>query len=185
MFLELAKLENKRIRLQVLKLVDALEREALAVFRLGRRLERKMWADPKELARHGRKLIVERLREKFATEHVGLANTDKLDEQLDAAPSHWHRQGGLLLDCAETLNEHVAVYEYLLVQRRMHDGGRSPSAAHDYLASQQVRFKLSDERVTRSLADVGFITNSETFIAHFRENVIKRHRLRWLKRNAQ
>ena len=185
MFLELAKLENKRIRLQVLQLVDELEREALAVFRLGRRLERKTWTDPKELGDHGRTAIVERLCKKFATEHVDLANTDSLDEQLDPPPQHWRRQGSLLLDCAEELRVHVAVYEYLLVHRREHDGGRSPSAAHDYLAGEQHRFQLSDEQVTRSLADVGFITKTETFIANFQENVIKKHRQRWLKRNAQ
>lgn len=185
MFLELAKLERKATRLQVLRLKDAVEREALEVFRLGRRLERKLWTDPKDLAQHGRAKIVDRLREKYATEHVGLANTASLDEQLGLAPPRWYRQGGLLLDCAEALTVHVAVYEYLLIHRREREGGRAPSVAHDYLAGEQQQFKRSDEQVTRSLVDVGFITDSETFIDHFRENVIKRHRLRWLKRNRQ
>jgi hypothetical protein len=51
-----------------------------------------------------------------------------------------------------------------------------------YLAAEQQRFGKSDEEVTRSLADVGFIPNRETYVAQFRENVIKKHRLRWLKR---
>lgn len=183
MFLELSKLESKKIRLQVLELVNALEREALDVFRLARRLERKTWTDPKELARHGRPEIVQRLRAKFPSEHVDLARVDTLDEQLDPLlPSRWYHQGGLLLDCAEALNVHVAVYEYQLVHRRRHDGGRAPSVAHDYLATEQQRFSRSDEQVTQSLADIGFITSRETFVAHFRENVIKKHRLRWLKR---
>jgi len=182
MFLELSKLESKKIRLQVLQLVDALEGEALDVFRLARRLERKLWNDPAVLKNHGRAEIVKRLRARFASDHVALARVDTLDEQLDPLPAHWYRQGSLLLDCAEALNVHVAAYEYQLVHRREHDGGRAPSVAHDYLAAEQQRFGKSDEQVTQSLADVGFITSRETFMAHFRENVIKKHRLRWLKR---
>jgi hypothetical protein len=182
MFLELSKLESKKIRLQALKLVDALESEALDVFRLARRLERGTWTDPRELGRHGQSEVVRRLRAKFATEHGDLALVDTLDEQLGPLPVHWHRQGGLLLDCAETLNAHVAVYEYQLVHQRRHDGGRAPSVARDYLAAEQQRFGRSDEQVTQSLVDADFITGRETFVAHFRENVIKKHRLRWLKR---
>lgn len=85
----------------------------LDVFRLARRLERKTWTDPRALARHGRPEIVQRLRAKFASEHVDLALVDTLDEQLDPRlPSRWYHQGGLLLDCAEALNVHVAAYEY-------------------------------------------------------------------------
>jgi hypothetical protein len=54
MFLELSKLESKKVRLQVLRLVDALESEALDAFRLARRLERKLWNDPAKLKSHGR-----------------------------------------------------------------------------------------------------------------------------------
>ena len=92
------------------------------------------------------------------------------------------KQGALLLDCAEVLNVHVAAYEYRLLELRRHSGGRAPSVAHDYLAAEQHRFGLDDERVTQSLVDVGFIPGRETFVAQFRENVIKKHRLRWLKR---
>jgi hypothetical protein len=157
MFLELSKLESKKIRLQVLQLVDALESEALDVFRLARRLERKLWNDPARLKSHGRAEIVQHLRAKFASEHVDLALVDTLDEQLDPLPAHWYRQGGLLLDCAEALNVHVAAYEYQLVNRRRHDGGRAPSVAHDYLAAEQQRFGKSDEQVTQSLVDVGWL----------------------------
>jgi hypothetical protein len=50
------------------------------------------------------------------------------------------------------------------------------------LARRLERKTRSDDQVTQSLVDVGFITGRETFVAHFRENVIKKHRLRWLKR---
>jgi hypothetical protein len=179
----LAKLESKKIRLQVLRLVEALEREALDAFRLARNLERAPWTDPAELARYGRAQIVGRLREKFASEHVGLADTATLDEQLEPLPVSWYRQGALLLDCANTLNVHVAAYEYRLAHLRQNDGGRAPSVAHDYLAAEQHHFGLDDERVTQSLVSVGFIPDRETFIAQFRENVIKKHRLRWRKRH--
>ena len=177
-FLELSKLESKKVRLQVLRLVDALESEALDAFRLARRLERKTWTDPKQLARHGRVEIIKRLRAKFASEHVDLARVDTLVEQLGPLPRDWYRQGGLLLDCAETLNIHVAVYEYQLIHLRRHDGGRSPSVAYDYLAAEQQRFGKSDEQVALSLVDVGFLPNRETYVAQFRENVVKKHRLR-------
>ena len=131
---------------------------------------------------HGRVEIVGRLREKFASEHVGLADTATLDEQLAPLPAHWYRQGAQLLDCAEALNVHVAAYEYRLLELRRHSGGRAPSVAHDYLAAEQHRFGFDDERVTQSLVGVGFIPGRETFVAQFRENVIKKHRLRWLKR---
>ncbi|HEX8107575.1 MAG TPA: hypothetical protein VF516_07585, partial [Kofleriaceae bacterium] len=55
----LSKLESKKIRLQVLELVNALEREALDVFRLARRLERKLWNDPARLKSHGRAEIIQ------------------------------------------------------------------------------------------------------------------------------
>jgi hypothetical protein len=92
-FLELSKLESKKIRLQVLRLVIALETEALGVFRIARRLERTLWTDPKELAHHGRLDIVEQLRSKFASEHVALAQVEILDERLDPLPGTWYRQG--------------------------------------------------------------------------------------------
>lgn len=74
-FLELSKLESKKVRLQVLRLVDAL--------------------------------------------------VDTLVEQLGPLPRDWYRQGAMLLDCAEALNVHVAVYEYQLNQLRRHSGGRA------------------------------------------------------------
>jgi hypothetical protein len=181
-FLELSKLESKKIRLQVLRLVIALETEALDVFRIARRLERTLWTDPKELAHHGRLDIVEQLRSKFASEHVALAQVEILDERLDPLPGNWYRQGALLLDCAEALNVHVAAYEYRLHELRRHSGGRAPSVAHDYLAAEQHRFGFDDEHVTQSLVTVGFIPGRETFVAQFRENVIKKNRLRWLAR---
>jgi hypothetical protein len=184
-FLELSKLESKQIRLQVLRLVDALEREALDVFRRARSLERSPWTDPAGLAHYGRADIAGRLREKFASGHVDLADTATLDEQLEPLPAQWYRQGALLLDCANTLSVHVAAYEYRLVHLRQNDGGRAPSVAHDYLAAEQQRFGFDDDRVTQSLVSVGFIPDRETFIAQYRENVIKKHRLRWLKRQRK
>lgn len=183
-FLELSKLESKKVRLQVLRLVDALEGEALDVFKIARRLERRLWNDPARLASHGRAEIVRRLRAKFASEHVDLAPVDSLDEQLGSRPRDWYHQGALLLDCAEALNVHVAVYEYQLNQLRRHSGGRAPSVAYDYLAAEQQRFGKSDEEVAGSLVHVGFLPNRETYVAQFRENVVKKHRVRRLKRQC-
>jgi hypothetical protein len=165
-----------------LKLVDALEGEALTAFKIGRRLERELWNDPAQLRSHGRAEIVQRLRAKFASEHVDLARVNTLDEQLGPLPRSWYRQGDLLLDCAEALNVHVAVYEYQLCFLRRHEGGRAPSVAYDYLAAEQQRFGKSDEQVAGSLVYVGFLPNRETYVAQFRENVVKKHRLRWLAR---
>lgn len=181
-FLELSRLESKKIRLQALRLVDALESEALGAFKIARRLELKLRNDPAALRSYGRAEIVERLRDKFATSHVDLAQVDTIVEELDPRPRDWYRQGALLLDCAETLNAHVTVYESQLRGLRRHGGGRAPSVAYIYLVAEQQRFGKSDEEVTRSLADVGFIPNRETYLAQFRENVIKKHRLRWLER---
>jgi hypothetical protein len=69
-FLELSRLESKKIRLQALRLVDALESEALGAFKIARRLELKLRNDPVTLRSYGRAEIVERLRDKFATSHV-------------------------------------------------------------------------------------------------------------------
>ena len=181
-FLELSKLETKKIRLQALKLVDALESEALGAFKIARRLELTLWNDPAVLKSYGRADILKRLNAKFASDHVDLAQVDTLDEQLDPSPKAWYRQGASLLECAETLSVHVAVYEYQLVHLRRYPGGRAPSVAYICLAGEQHRFDKSDEQVTRSLVDVGFIQGRETFIAQFKENVIKKHRLRWLER---
>ena len=207
MFLWLVRLESKKIRLQVLKLVDALEAEALDVFRVGRGLERNPWAFPSKftpkfvhaeqeelitrlraqlaakLTRYGRGDIVTNLRAKFASEHVDLADTDSLDAKLDRTPQRWYRQGLLLLDCADTLSTHLAIYEYQLIRRRRNQGGRAPSAAHAFLAEQQIKFDYSDEYVTRSLVEAGFIRGHTTFVANYQENVIKKHRLRWLERD--
>jgi len=182
MFVELSKLESKKVRLQVMRLVDALESEALDVFKLARRIERGLWNDPATLRSHGRAEVVRRLRAKFASDHVDLALVDTLVERLGPLPRDWYRQGARLLDCAETLNVHVAVYEYELVHLRRHEGGRAPSVAYDYLAAEQQRFGKSDDAVAGSLVLVGFLPNRETYIAQFRENVIKKHRVRWLKR---
>jgi hypothetical protein len=195
MFMNLSRLENKRIRLQVLRLVDALRAEALTVFRFGRMLERELPFydpyDPDRLTRYGRAAIVARLNDGFAAQHVALANVDTLIEQLaanaQAAPS-WYQQGLLLLDCAHTLDVEVAVYEYMLIQLRVErnaDDGRSPSVAHDFLATEQERWGRTDEQVTSSLVIARFITNQETFVANYRENVIKRHRLRRRARLGQ
>ena len=181
-FLELSKLESKKIRFQALKLVDELESEALGAFKIARRLELTVPTDPAVLKTYGRAEILERLRSKFASDHVDLAQVDTLNEELDAAPTDWYRQGISLLDCAETLNLHVKAYEYQLTGFRRYAGGRAPSVAFIYLASAQRQFDKSDEQVARSLVDVGFIPSRETFVVHFKENVIKKHRLRWLAR---
>lgn len=182
-FLELSKLEGKKIRLQALRLVEALESEALAVFKIARRLELTLPNDPAVLKDYGREEILKRLRKKFGADHVELAHVDTIDEQLDPSAKDWYRQGASLLDCAETLSTHVAAYEYQLIHFRRYEGGRAPSVAFIYLAAEQQRFGKTDEQVTRSLAHVGFLDSTrETFIAQYKENVIKKHRLRWLAR---
>lgn len=180
--MELSRLEGKKIRLQALKLVDALESEALGAFKVARRLELTLRIDPTLLKSYGRDEILKRLRKRFASDHVDLAQVDTLAEQLDPSPKDWYRQGASLLDCAETLSTHVAVYEYQLIHFRRYAGGRAPSVAYVYLAAEQQQFGKTDEQVTRSLVDVGFIQSRETFVAQYRENVIKKHRLRWLER---
>lgn len=193
-FLELSKLESKKIRLQALKLVLALEQEALAVFQIGRLLERELPVfdvyDANILTRYGRSAIIARLNEKFAAEHIGLANLDALAEQLGAdaqSAPNWYRQGLSLLDCAHTLDIHVALYEYRLSELRLERSseGRAPSVAHDYLATEQERWGRSDEQVTASLVVARFIPSRETYVASFRENVIKKHRLRRRERLEQ
>lgn len=179
----MSKLEGKKIRLQALKLVEALESEALAVFKIARRLELTLFNDPAVLKNYGREEILQRLRKKFGADHVELAHVDTIDEQLDPSAKAWYRQGASLLDCAETLSTHVAAYEYQLIHFRRYEGGRAPSVAFIYLAAEQQRFGKTDEQVTRSLAAVGFLDSTrETFIAQYKENVIKKHRLRWLAR---
>lgn len=181
-FLELSKLEGKKIRLQALKLVEAIESEALAVFKIARRLELTLPNDPAVLKDYGRDEILKRLRKKFAADHVELAHVDTIDEQLGPSAKEWYRQGTSLLDCAETLSTHVAVYEYQLIHFRRFEGGRAPSVAFIYLAAEQQRFNKTDEQVARSLAAINVISSRETFIAQYKENVIKKHRLRWLQR---
>ena len=165
-----------------MKLIDALENEALGAFKVARRLELTLRIDPTLLKSYGRDEIRERLRKRFASDHVDLAHVDTLVEQLDPLPKDWYYQAASLLDCAETLRTHVTVYEYHLKSFRRHTGGREPSVAYVYLAAEQQQFGKTDEQVARSLADLGFTGTSEPRIAQFRENVIKKHRLRWLER---
>lgn len=135
--------------------------------------------------------IVTRLNEGFAAQHVALANVDTLIEQLAAnaqAAPNWYQQGLLLLDCAYTLDVEVAVYEYMLIQLRLERDaadGRSPSVAHDFLATEQERWGRTDEQVVASLVIARLIPNGETYLARYRENVIKRHRLRRRARLGQ
>ena len=193
-FIALTRLESQRIRLQVLQLVDALKAQALDVFELGRRLEcgRPIYDpyDPDILTRYGRGAIVAALNQRFAAEHITLANTDTLLVQLAAnaqAAPDWYRQGLLLLDCAYTLGLEVASYEYRLNQLRLERNaeGRAPSVAYDYLATEQERWGRNDAQVTASLVIARFLSSNETFLARYQENVIKRHRLRRQARLGQ
>lgn len=157
----------------------ALDREALMIFKVARRLEDRV--TPKNYDRlrvyHGRSGIVARLREDLAERHVTLAHLDDLDERIGALSKHWYRQGGTILDHVEMLRMSLAVYEWQLRVIRRRPGGRAPSVAWDFLVEEQERRGLSDKDVMRSLVRVGYAADQEVSRISLQEN-IRKHRQR-------
>jgi hypothetical protein len=179
-FRDLLRLETRTARRQVRKLMLALDREALMIFKVARRLEAP-GVTPKNYDRlrvyHGRAGIVARLREDLAERHVALAHLDDLDERIGALSKHWCRQGGMILDRVEMLRVNLAAYEWQLSAIRRRPGGRAPSVAWDYLVSRQEQRGLSDEEVMRSLVRVGYAADQEVSRISLQEN-IRKHRQR-------
>jgi hypothetical protein len=179
-FRELLQLETRTARRQVRRLMLALDREALMIFKVARQLEDPS-VTPKNYDRlrvyHGRSGIVARLREDLAERHVALAHLDDLDERIGAVSTHWYRQGGMILDRVEMLRVGLAVYEWQLRAIRRRPGGRAPSVAWDFLVEEQERRGLSDEEVMRSLVRVGYAADQEVSRISLQEN-IRKHRQR-------
>ncbi len=162
-FLVLRTLGSAASRRRADKLAEALEREALDVFRVARRLENELppVLDLKERAvEHGRPSIVARLRD-FTKRHVDLAQLDDLDEQLGRSAASWYRQGGLLLDALERVRAHVAAYEYVDAQRPPDEPG---TVAWSYLTAEAVRWGASDGEVAQRLADAGYVQDDRDMI---------------------
>lgn len=90
-------------RRRVEQLAVELEREALDVFRVARKLESGLPLVlnlEERTVTHGRASVVARLRD-FTRRYVDLAGLDALDERIGQGTASWYRQGGLLLDAAE------------------------------------------------------------------------------------
>ena len=134
-FLVLRTLGSAASRRRAEKLAEALEREALDVFRVARQLENELppVLDLKDRAvKHGRPSIVARLRD-FTKRHVDLAQLDDLDEQIGRSSASWYSQGGLLLDAAERVRARMAAYEYVDVRR---PEGEPGTVAWSYLTAE-------------------------------------------------
>jgi hypothetical protein len=179
-FREMLQLESKTARRQALRLMHALEREALAIFKVARRLE-----DPdvtpkdydKLRAHHARSAIVDRLRENFTEKHGALVHLDDLYERIGLLSKHWYRLGGMILDRVEALRVKLAVQKWRLGKIRRRPGGRAPSVVWDFLVTEQTQPGLADEEVMKSLVRVGHIADQEINKLLLQEN-IKKHRQR-------
>lgn len=179
-FRDMLQLETRTARRQVRRLMLALDREALAIFKVARRLEDPGVTpkDPDKLrVHHGRSGIVARLREELAEKYIALAHLDDLDERIGLLSRHWYRQGGMILDRVEMLRVNFAAYEWQLRWIRRRPGGRAPSVAWDFLVDEQERRGLSDEDVMRSLVRVGYAADQEISRISLQEN-IRKHRQR-------
>jgi hypothetical protein len=179
-FREMLQLESKPARRHVLRIMHALEREALAIFKVARRLEDPA-VTPKDYDKlrlhHARSAIVGRLREDFAEKLVAIAQLDDLYERIGLLSKHWYRQGGMILDRVEALRVRLAIYEWRLKTIRRRSGVRAPSVAWDFLVAEQAQHGLSDEEVMKSLVRVGHIADQEINRLLLQEN-IKKHRQR-------
>ena len=131
-FTELLPLESKADRRQVRRLMQALDGEALEVFRIARRLETPFMIPMKfdDLrARYGRTEVHKRLSRSFTGTQVKLARLDKLDERVGQLHTDWYRQGGVILDRVEALRVSVELYEDLLTRTPRNTSGRGRSVA--------------------------------------------------------
>jgi len=179
-FRKMLPLEKMTERRQARSLMGALDREALAILKVARRLE-----DPdvtpgnydKLRAHHGRSAIVGRLRQDFADRHVALARLDDLHERVGPLSRHWYEQGGMILDGVESLRISLVIYLLQLGKIRRRLGGRPPSVAWHFLVGEQMHRGLSDEEVARSLARAGYVADQEGPRRSLQES-IRKHRQR-------
>lgn len=182
-FMQMIPLESKTARRQVRRLMHALDQEALEILRIARRLEDPGFT-PKDYdwlrRRYGRSEIVKQLGRSFAGEHLALAELSDLDDRVGYLSKHWRGQGGMLLDCVESLRVGVALYEFevdRLAHTERKGPGRGRSIAWNYLVREQHRWDLSDEKVMESLLRVGFLAANESNRLLLQDR-IKKHRLR-------
>lgn len=175
LFQALRMLRSAASQRRVEKLAQALEREALDVFRVARELENGVVPvlDLEErTVAHGRGAVVARLRD-FTRRYVDLAKLDALDERVGRSFPHWYRQGGLLLDAAERVRTSVHAYRYIEIRRPEDERG---TVAWGYLIAQAKKWGASDGEVARRLADAGYV-RTEIDVFNLGKNVQK-HRLR-------
>jgi hypothetical protein len=174
-------LENKSDRRQVRRLIAALEREALEVFRIGWRLERPMLIPRnfEQLRTHfGRFAIMDRLDETFARRHTRLTPLPGL-KRVGTTQKDWYRHGGGILDLVDDLGSRIKDYEARLARTPRQPTGRTRSVAWNYLVQMQRETQIDDELVARTLMRWGYPDLAET-----EENLIllqdriKKHRLR-------
>ena len=175
LFLALRMLGSLASRRRVEKLAQALEREALDVFRVARKLEGGLLLvlDLKERAvTHGRAAIVARLRD-FPGRYVELAGLDTLDDRIGQGSASWYRQGGLLLDAAERVRGYVSAYQYIDLRRPEDEPG---TVAWSYLIAQAARWNARDGEVARRLDAAGYVgADADVFDL---KHSIQKHRLR-------
>lgn len=180
-FLAMYALDSAHSRLQARKLVRGLEREALEVFRVARRLE---WTGVKEPPTQLKaSAILARLGEEFQKRHIDLARLDlddldmpELNRRQGDASRRWYRQGGKLLAGVEHLNYSLSLYE------RHHEAirgtsGRSRSIAWDHLMGVAESLRATDDEVAQQLVRVRFVQPHEIDVLRLKES-IKKHRLR-------
>jgi hypothetical protein len=179
-FLRMLPLESKTARRQVRRLMLALEQEALAIFKIARRLEEDL--EPPDFdclrGRYGQSAIVQRLGRTFAGDHVELANLSKLSTRVGSLSKHWYLQGGLILDRVEYLRMSVDLYEFEFERTRKRGArGRGSSLAWSHLVRAQHRYGRSDEEVMLLLTQGDFPLANDNGRALLLDR-IKKHRLR-------
>lgn len=182
-FMRMIPLESKTARRQVRRLMVALDREALEILRIARRLEDPDLT-PKDYdwlrRRYGRSEIVTQLGRTFAGEHLALAGLAELSDKIGYLSRYWHEQGGMILDRVESLRVGVVLYEHeikRLTRAEQRGPGRGRSIAWDYLVREQARWDISDDDVRESHLRVNFVAdNAENRLLLL--DRIKKHRLR-------
>jgi hypothetical protein len=181
-FLKLYAIDTAHARLQVRKLMRALDAEALEVLRVARRLETRMMDYPPS-EQYAGPAILARLGNKFTKRHVDLAELVDLAPRLSRLSKSWYAQGGKLLDGVEQLRIDLALYEHQLAAfqgpRKRGAGGRSVSIAWAYLIQAAVRLNATDEEVAQYLVRAGFIPPHEIDILRLKETIGKH---RWRRR---
>ena len=179
-FFVLRALGSAAARRHAEKLAEAIDREALDVFRVARRLEsgspRLAYVQELNIDKlatgHSKDSIIGSLRD-FTKAHVNFARLDDLQEQLGRTPESWYRQGRLLLDAAMRVRNNVELYRYIDHDRLVDEAG---TVAWSYLIKHIKRWQASNGEVARRLKAAGY-PGVDRDLFHLKEN-IKKHRLR-------